>query len=183
MTCSTSFGLVQRWMYGKKFDSIPFCFKISLLCIFPFYWITELPVGEIPYRARKVFTNSKKIIRLMQHIKKRASCTAIFQNLKVLLPTSKYLRHSFTADNMDTFRKLRHTHDHHFTSVNFSSYQKGVYYAGTKLYNSLPPNNKIVNRIDIYKPELKACTLTHCFYSVEFFCQLTVRNQYTNNQL
>jgi hypothetical protein len=36
-------------MYGKKFDSIPFCFKISLLGIFPFYWLKELSLGEIPW--------------------------------------------------------------------------------------------------------------------------------------
>jgi len=56
MTCSTSFGLVQRWMYGKKFDSTPFCFKISLL------WITELPLREITQIARKYSPTQRKLL-------------------------------------------------------------------------------------------------------------------------
>jgi hypothetical protein len=49
-------------MHGKKFDCIPFCLKISLLCIFPFYWIKELPLGGIPYRARKYSPTQRKLL-------------------------------------------------------------------------------------------------------------------------
>jgi hypothetical protein len=63
----------------------------------------------------------------------------------------------------------RHKHDLHQLSSNLTSYQKGAYYAGIKLFNSLPDSIKCLNHdIKLFKLALKDYLLSHSFYSAEF---------------
>jgi hypothetical protein len=53
------------------------------------------------------------------------------------------------------------------------SYQKGTYYAGTKLFNTLPSSIKSLNHdIKVFKPALKDCLLSLSFYCVEEFTSI-----------
>jgi hypothetical protein len=52
--------------------------------------------------------------------------------------------------------------------ANLTSYQKGAYYGGIKLFNTLPDSIKSLNHdIRVFKPALKDYILSHSFYSVE----------------
>lgn len=131
--------------------------KLVYLAYFPSIGLKSYLLEK--FHGQNLFTNSKKIIRLIQHIKKRVS---LLQCFRTSLPADIYVILSL----LTTWKHFA-KRDIHMTTIlqvlNLSSYQKGVYYAGTKLYNALPPNNKIINHTDIFKPALKACTLTHRF--------------------
>jgi hypothetical protein len=82
---------------------------------------------------------------------------------------------SFVVDNRKRFTfwhtqyKSRHKHYLNIPNANLTSYQKGAYYAGIKLFNALPSNIKSLNHyINEFKPALKDYRLLHSFYSVEF---------------
>jgi hypothetical protein len=54
--------------------------------------------------------------------------------------------------------------------ANLTSYQKGVDYAGIKLFNTRPSNIRSLNHdIKVFKPALKNYLLPHSFYPVEEF--------------
>jgi hypothetical protein len=64
----------------------------------------------------------------------------------------------------------RYKHDLHQPSANLTSYHKGAYYAGIKLFSSLPDSIKSLNHdIKLFQPALKDYLLSHSFYSVEEF--------------
>jgi hypothetical protein len=55
-------------------------------------------------------------------------------------------------------------------NTNLSKYQKGVYCAGIKLFNNLPPTIETLNYdIKMFNSALKECLLSHSSYSVEEF--------------
>jgi hypothetical protein len=59
--------------------------------------------------------------------------------------------------NSDIHRiNTRHKHDLHQLSSNLAIYQKGAYFAGIKLFNTLPDSVKSLNRdVKVFKPALK----------------------------
>jgi hypothetical protein len=66
----------------------------------------------------------------------------------------------------------RYKHDFHQPNANLTSYQKGAYYAGIKLFNNLPDSIKSLNHdIKVFKPALKDYLLSHS-YSVEEFTSI-----------
>jgi hypothetical protein len=158
MTCSMSFGLAQRRIYGKKIYSVPFYVKISLLCMFPFHCITKLSFGDTQENARKYLPfhtkyylinaiykdNSLLYCIILEHSHTSPSgrqgphrAVELLMMMNILL-TRKYLPHSFIVHNMNKFCNITYKHDHHFPRANLSCYQKRVYYAGTKLNSALP---------------------------------------------
>jgi hypothetical protein len=67
---------------------------------------------------------------------------------------------------------IRHMEVMFMPSVSLTSYQKGAYYAGIKLFSSLPSNKSLRHDIKVLKPELKNYLLSHSFYSVEEFTSI-----------
>jgi hypothetical protein len=60
-------------------------------------------------------------------------------------------------------------------NVTLTNYQKGVYYAGLKLLNTLPPRNTSLHHdLKIFKPALKGYHLPPSFYCAE-------KSAYTEN--
>jgi hypothetical protein len=56
----------------------------------------------------------------------------------------------------------------HVPLVNLSKVQKGVYYSGIKLFNSLPLSIKqVVHDLNKFKHKLKKFLILNSFYSVE----------------
>jgi hypothetical protein len=56
----------------------------------------------------------------------------------------------------------------HLPSSNLSLYQKGVYFTGIKVYNSLPKSIKnLSNDTKQFKSELKNYLHAHIFYSID----------------
>jgi hypothetical protein len=66
----------------------------------------------------------------------------------------------------------RHKHDLHQPRTNLTSHQKGAYYAGIKLFNTLPDSIISLNHdIKVFKPALKDYLLSHS-YSIEEFTSI-----------
>jgi hypothetical protein len=58
----------------------------------------------------------------------------------------------------------------HRPTANLSCFQKSAYYAGIKIFNSLPSNlRSLMNKQTQFKVALKRYLNTHLFYSVEEF--------------
>jgi hypothetical protein len=58
--------------------------------------------------------------------------------------------------------------DFHVPSVSLTKVQKGVYYSGISLFNSLPLNiKKVAHNINIFKHKLRNVIMENSFYSVE----------------
>jgi len=63
---------------------------------------------------------------------------------------------------------------HALPSTNLTLVQKGVYYSGSKVFNHLPKNIKILfHDFKHFKSVLKSFLTEHTFYSLEEFDQLT----------
>jgi hypothetical protein len=57
-------------------------------------------------------------------------------------------------------------------STNLTLVQKGVLYSGSKIYNHLPSNVKVLsNDTKLFKSTLKSYLIEHTFYSVDEFYQ------------
>jgi hypothetical protein len=98
---------------------------------------------------KEVFYIQNKIIRIMAGTKRRASCRELFEKFNILPLASKFLFSllSLEVDNIEEFQtnsdihniSTRNTYNLHVQNTNLSKYQKGVYCAGIKLLNNLPP--------------------------------------------
>jgi hypothetical protein len=82
----------------------------------------------------------------------------------------------FIVNNKDQFIvnseiysiNLRQSANLHLPQVNLAIYQKGVYYLGIKIYNSLPSDIKnFSNNPKKFKTLLKTFLYTNCFYSLD----------------
>jgi hypothetical protein len=74
---------------------------------------------------------------------------------------------NFAVHNLQT----RHRNDVHLPTSTLTLYQKGVYYAGIKLFDNLPQNIKeIVGLPKQFKIALRRYLVTRCFYDlVEYY--------------
>ena len=60
----------------------------------------------------------------------------------------------------------------HLPSTNLTLVQKGVLYSGSKIYNHLPSNIKVLsNDTKHFKSTLKSYLIEHMFYSLDEFYQ------------
>jgi len=110
--------------------------------------------------------------------KARDSCWAMFSKLGILTAYSQYIFSvlMFVVKHKDIFTfnvelheiNTRHKLDLHVPSVNLTKVQKGVYYSGSALFNSLPLGiKKVAHNTNKFKLELKKFLIKNSFYSVE----------------
>jgi hypothetical protein len=109
--------------------------------------------------------------------KARDSCTEMFSKLGILtLYSHIFSTLMFVVRHKDIFTVNAELHkintqqkrDLHIPSVNLTKVQKGVYYSGVTLFNSLPFSVKEAAHNTIkFKHELKKFLLKNPFYSVE----------------
>ena len=110
--------------------------------------------------------------------KSRDSYWAMFSKLGILTLYSQYIFSvlMFVVKHKDIFtfnielHKINTCHklDLHVPSANLTKVQKGVYYSGVTLYNSLPLDIKeVAHNILKFKHELKKFLLKNSFYSIE----------------
>ena len=66
----------------------------------------------------------------------------------------------------------RFKHNLHLPSTNLTLVQKAVLYSGSKIYNHLPSNIKVLsNDAKLFKSTLKSYLIEHKFYSLDEFYQ------------
>ena len=105
------------------------------------FWVNSLHSSEI-------FKIQKQAIRTMMGCGYRESCRKLFMVLKILPLTSQHIfsllvfvvnnRNYFTPNSAIYVSNTRHRNDLHLPQATFAMYQRGVYYSGIKVFNSLP---------------------------------------------
>jgi hypothetical protein len=74
-------------------------------------------------------------------------------------------------DNAELYTiKTRNSYNLHPPLSHLTKYQKGVHYAGVRVFNNLPPSIKsIANETKVFKKTLKRFLLDNSFYSMDEF--------------
>jgi hypothetical protein len=131
--------------------------------------------------SREVFIIQKRIVRIIMNANKKASCRQLFRDLNILPVQSQYVLSIliFIAQNRDQFLSnaqvhevnTRQTNDLYMPMANLSTYQKGAYYQGIKIYNYLPKAIKdLSENKNKFKMAVKKYLLNNSFYSLkEYF--------------
>jgi hypothetical protein len=134
--------------------------------------------------AINIFRLQKKVIRIMTGTRNINSCRQLFITLKIL-PLQSLCIYSLlcsVVNNMDQYQFISDVHNRNTKQgFNFNlyqpsahlSYQKGTYYMGIKLLNSLPLQLKQLH--NDFKSALKDFLYCHSFYTLEEY--LTVKRK------
>ena len=130
------------------------------------------------HHSNIIFRLQKRIIRIIVGIRGRVSCREYFKNLKLLPLQSQYILSLlfFVINNGDYFKlnseihntNIRNKLNLHLSISNLSVYQKGTYYTGIRIFNSLPSQIKELchNRTQ-FKRALKNFLYFHTFYTLD----------------
>jgi hypothetical protein len=107
-------------------------------------------LGRRSFNSRKIFTLQKKIIRIMTGAQPRTSCRSLFKQLESLAVPCQYILSlmNFIIHNQTNFQTnssvlgiyRRNNHHLHRPNANLSFFKKSIFYAGVKIFNSLPPH-------------------------------------------
>jgi hypothetical protein len=110
--------------------------------------------GKSPH-SRSVLMTQKRIVRTIMKAKPKNSCKELFSKLGTLTLYSQCIFSTlvFVVKHKDLFAlnmdfhsiNIHHKLDLHVPLVNLSKVQKGVYYSGINLFNSLPLSIKQVH--------------------------------------
>jgi len=125
-----------------------------------------------------IFRLQKRIIRIIVGIRGRDSCREHFKNLKILPLQSQYtlLLLLFVIDNGDYFKvnsevhniNTRNKSNLHLPIPNLSVNQKGTYYTGIRVFNSLPSQiMELCRNRNQFKRALKNFLYFHSFYTLD----------------
>jgi len=130
----------------------PFLSQDSLRMVYCSYFHSIMTYGLIFWgnsnHSNIILRLQKRIIRIIEGIGGRDSCREHFKKLKILPLQSQYILSLllFVINNRDYFMVNSETHNIntrtksnlHRPISNLSAYQKGTYYSGIKVFNSLP---------------------------------------------
>jgi hypothetical protein len=96
----------------------------------------------------KILKIQKKVTRIMGNLRNRDSCRNMFKTIKILPFYSQYIfsvlihiinnRHMFTTNQEVHNINTRYNHKFHVPNYNLTTFQKGMYYTGIKLFNHFP---------------------------------------------
>jgi hypothetical protein len=117
-----------------------FAYSHSIMSYGIIFW------GASPHSIN-IFRLQKNILRIITNTSKNESCRKLFSNLKILTIQSQYIFSllCFVCNNKDRFTHNLDIHeintrrglDFHYPTSNLTIYQKGTYYMGLKVFNSL----------------------------------------------
>jgi hypothetical protein len=108
-------------------------------------------------------------------------CRNVFKELGILLLASWYLfslllfvscNEALLSSDIDSHTiATRQSQDLHLPQANLTVYQKGVHYAGIKMFNKLPIEMSIYSNFKMFKVVIKHFLVTSSFYTVDvYFC-------------
>jgi hypothetical protein len=133
-----------------------------------------------------IFTLQKRTIRIIAGVKSSNSCRNLFMRLEILPLPCKYI---LTLMNL-VVNNQEHFQQNTVLTLGIGTifidqlptshvFKKSTYYAGIKIFNSLPPNlRSLMNKQTQFKAALKRYLNTHPFYSVEEFLMFKNDSQY-----
>jgi hypothetical protein len=116
----------------------------------------------------------------MAGVKPRNSCVSLYKRLEILSLPCEYIFSlmKFIVNNQEYFQtnsavrnvNTRNKNQSHRPIANLSCFQRSVYYAGIKIFNSLPFSlSDLINKRAQFEVALKRCLITYSFYSVDEF--------------
>ena len=131
----------------------------------------------------KIFRQQKRIIRFTMGCRSRDSCRKLFFNLEILPLPSQYIlslllfkirnKNQFLVNSEIYHTDTRQHANFHQPSVNVTKYQKGVYYLGVKVFNTLPSYiKKQFNNPKKFKACLQTFLCENSFYSLDEYFAL-----------
>jgi len=135
----------------------------------------------------QVLRMQKKAIRIIIGCGNRESCTNLLKELNILPLMSQYIVSllAFVSNNRERCFEnseihninTRHTFNLHLPRAHLNIYQKGVYYSGIKIFNSLPWDIKRhTDNPRTFKKVVKKCLYTNSFYSLnEYYDNTNIR--------
>jgi hypothetical protein len=98
--------------------------------------------------SKNIFTLQRKVVRIMAGVKPRISYRTLFKRLEFLPLPFEYIfpLTNFIVNNQKLFQanstvhsvNTRNKHQLHRPIANLSGFQKSAFYAGIKIFNSLP---------------------------------------------
>jgi len=121
-------------------------------------------------------------MRIITNTGSHDSCHQLFKELQILSLPSQYIfsllifgnknRGLFQSNSEIHDLNTRFNHNLHLPSTSLTFVQKRLLYSGSKLYNHLPSNIKILlNDTKLFKSTLKGYLIEHMFYSLDEFYQ------------
>ena len=130
--------------------------------------------------SKRVFKLQKKAIRIIMGNRNNVSCREVFKLLKILPLPAQYIysllifvvnNRNLFLDNADLYSiKTRNSYNLHTPLPHLTKYQKGVHYAGIRVFNQLPTSIKsLVNETKVFKKTLKRFLMDNSFYSMGEF--------------
>ena len=134
--------------------------------------------------SKSIFKIKKRIIRTITNTGSRDSCRQLFKQLQILSLPSQYIFSLlvFVNKNIGLFQSnseihnlnTRFNHNLHLPSTNLTLVQKAVLYSGSKIYNHLPSNIKVLsNYTKLFKSTLKSYLTEHTVYSLQEIKKIT----------
>jgi len=113
------------------------------------------------------------------------SCTVFFKILKILPLSAQYVYSllMFVGNNRNLFWdnaelytiKTKNSYNLHPPLSHLAKYQKGVHYAGIRIFNHLPTSiESIANETKEFKKAVKRFLLDNSFYSMDEFFNYNV---------
>jgi len=103
----------------------------------------------------KIFTLQKKIIRIMADAQPRTSCRSLFKQLEIPPIPCQYILplKNFIINNKDIFQTNSSIHNINTRlNANLSCFQTSIFYAGIKIFSSLPPTLTVLkNDTEIFQ--------------------------------
>jgi len=137
--------------------------------------------GNSPH-SLKIFGLQKKIIRIMTGSGSRVSCRNLLRKLKILPQASQYIYllmlfvvkniNLFSSESGNCLKNTRQSLDFYQPNANLTIFQKGVYYMGIKVFNTLPRYVKeMSNNPREFEINLKRFLHAHSFFSLDEYLQ------------
>ena len=156
--------------------------RINLFFSCTFSCVSGIIFGGNSHHSNRTFKIQKRIIRIITNTGSCDSCHQLFKQLQILSLPSQYifLLLVFVNKNRALFQSSLEIHDLntcfnynlHLPSTNLTIVQKGVLYSGSKIYNHLQSNIKVLsNDAKCFKSTLKSYLIEHIFYSRNEFYQ------------
>ena len=124
----------------------------------------------------------KRTIRIITNTGSHDSCHQLFKQLQISSLPSQYIfsllvfvnknRGLFQSNSEIHDLNTRFNHNLHLPSTDLTLVQKQILYSGSKIYNHLPSNIKVLlNDTKLFKSTLKSYLIEHTFYSLDEFYQ------------
>jgi len=123
-----------------------------------------------------IFRLQKKVIRIREGCRNRASCRGLFKKFQILPLKSQYILSllMFVVQNKALFLTktenynldTRQRNNLYLPQANLTTYQKAAYYSGIKIFNNLPLEIKnVAGDQKKFKIDLKKFLYSYSFYT------------------